>query len=105
MVLEYLEIPYTQSRYGDADEDKWFKTEKPELHAKNPAINLPYLIDGDKVISQSDAIIVYLIHKANRLELLGRNGEEQVLAATTMGVFRDFHRKYIELVYGSKQNF
>jgi len=36
---------------------------------------LPYLIDGDKVISESDAIAVYLCHKANRKDLLGRNAD------------------------------
>lgn len=40
---------------------------------KNPFANLPYLLDGDKVISESDAIIVYILHKTGRLDLLGRN--------------------------------
>lgn len=67
---------------------------------KNPAITLPYLLDGETVISESDAIIVYIIHKAKKTELFGRNADEQTRIATTMGVIRDLHSKYIGLVYG-----
>ncbi len=67
---------------------------------KNPALTLPYLIDEDRVVSESDAILVYLCHKAGRADLLGRNGDEQVDLATAHGVYKDFHPKYIGLVYG-----
>lgn len=56
---------------------------------------MPYLIDGDHLISESDAVIVYVCHKGNRTDLLGSNCEEKVLAATAIGVFRDYHSKYI----------
>lgn len=105
MVLEYVGIPYTENKYNADNENKWFSEEKPEYIKKNPAANLPYLIDGDRFISESDAIIVYAIHKAKKTELLGRNAEEQVLAATTIGIYRDYHKKYVALVYGSKENF
>ena len=68
---------------------------------KNPAITLPYLIDGDKVISESDAVCIYLLHKANRADLMGRNAEEQVMLATVMGVVKDMHPRYIKFCYGS----
>lgn len=67
---------------------------------KNPAITLPYLLDGDKVISESDAIQIYIAHRSGKSELLGRNADEQVSLATVMGVVRDLHPKYINLVYG-----
>lgn len=67
---------------------------------KNPAITLPYLLDGDKVISESDAVQIYIVHKSGKVELLGRNADEQVSLATVMGVVRDLHPKYINLVYG-----
>lgn len=28
-----------------------------------------------------------------------------MLAATTIGIYRDYHKKYVSLVYGSKENF
>ena len=63
-------------------------------------MTLPYLKDGDKLIAESDAIMVHLCHKAGKLELLGRNADEQVLLATILGVLKDFHPNYVRLVYG-----
>ena len=45
-LLEYCGVPYTQELYEGANRDKWFNEDKPKLGAKNPAITLPYLIDG-----------------------------------------------------------
>ena len=67
---------------------------------KNPAINLPYLIDGENVVSESDAIIIYAIHKCNKLDLLGRNGEEQTSIFTFNGVIKDLLAKYLAFIYG-----
>lgn len=71
------------------------------MSQKNAALTLPYLIDGDKVISESDAICVYICHKADKKELLGRTADEQVNLATVLGIYKDFHPHYIRLVYGA----
>lgn len=68
---------------------------------KNPAVNLPYLIDGERVISESNAILIYLCHKVGRVDLLGRNADEQVLLATAFGVYKDFHPALSALVYNT----
>ena len=60
---------------------------------------MPYLLDGDKVISESDAICVYLCHIANRKDLLGRNADEQVALYTALGVLKDAHPVYVGYVY------
>ena len=73
MLLEYVGIPYDEVKYTGETRDKWFSEDKPELLKKNAASNLPYLLDGDKVISESDAIQIYIVHKSGKLELLGRN--------------------------------
>ena len=104
-LLEYCGVPYTQEKYsGPEDANRWFKEQKPKMMQKTPAINLPYLIDGDKIISESDAICIYICHKSKKVELLGRNPDEWVLSATVHGVFKDFHRAYIKLVYGKYEN-
>ena len=41
-----------------------------------------------------------LQHKAGKLELLGRNADEQVHLATVLGVLKDFFVNYVRLVYG-----
>ena len=101
MIMEYLRIPYEMVHYNADTRQKWFKEIKPELIKKNPAVTLPYLIDGDKLITESDAICVYLVHKGNRADLMGRNAEEKVIFATVMGVLKDFHARYVKFVYGS----
>ena len=101
-IIEYCGLPYTQEVYRNPEDgDKWFKEDKPKLIEKNPAVSLPYLIDGDKVISESDAICIYICHRSKKVELLGRNPEEWVLTATVHGVFKDLHSAYIKLVYGT----
>jgi len=51
-LLEYLSIPYNEVKYeGPEGRAKWFNEDKPKLIEKNPALTLPYLIDGDKIIS------------------------------------------------------
>ncbi len=101
-LLEYCAIPYTQDTYEGAEgRNKWFTEVKSKLQEKNPAITLPYLIDGDKVISESDAICVYICYKGNKPELMGRDMDEKVKMATIHGVYKDFHPIYIKLVYGT----
>lgn len=51
LLLEYLNVPYEQKLFTNENRPEWFDVLKPELVKKNPAINLPYLQDGDKVIT------------------------------------------------------
>ncbi len=44
--------------------------------------------------------MVYICHKSKRLDLLGRNVEEQVMLATVYGVLKDTGSAFIQLVYG-----
>lgn len=99
MLLEYVELPYEQVIYEVENAATWFSETKPKLLVKNPAANLPYLLDGENVVSESDAIMIYIAHRSGKPELVGRNAEEQVSLATTMGVVRDLHAKYVNLVY------
>lgn len=47
----------------DYSKSSWFTSMKPELIKKNPLINLPYIIDGDVVVTQSNACLSYLGRK------------------------------------------
>jgi glutathione S-transferase len=71
LLLEYVQIPYDEKVFTPETRPEWFETLKPEYVKKNPAANLPYLLDGDKLITETGAIMVYLCHKANRTDLLG----------------------------------
>ena len=67
-LLEYCGLNYIEKPYRiPEDANTWFEEDKIKLAEKNPAINLPYLIDGDKYISESDAIMIYVCHKSNKV--------------------------------------
>jgi glutathione S-transferase len=69
---------------------------KPGLKAKNALMNLPYVIDGDNIVTQSNAFLEYL---GRKFGLLGSNeGEEAkvrqcmdqmpyIFATVLLGVF------------------
>ena len=105
LLLEYCGVPYNQEIYdSQPGREKWQQTVKPKLIQQNPAVTLPYLIDGDKLISESDAICIYICLKGKKPELLGRNADEQVHMATIHGVYKDFHPNFVRLVYGKYEN-
>ena len=52
-LLEYCGVEYTQVVYqlSKKDLERWVHVDKPKLIGQNPAVTLPYLIDGDRLIS------------------------------------------------------
>ena len=93
-LLAYLNLTYEDKHYNDRDE--WFNKDKPKFKGDFP--NLPYLIDGDKQISESQAILVYLSLKANREDLLGTTNEDKVHIAQINGVFEDLKKDFLAIV-------
>ena len=59
-ILEYTEQEYTEKRYSNPQD--WFGKDKPEL--KTPYPNLPYITDGDFSLSESNALINYIVRKS-----------------------------------------
>lgn len=100
LILEYTNLPYTQEIFTAEAPEKWFNDRKPELIKKNPAINLPFLIDGDKVISESNTLMIYVAHRSGKKELLGRNFDEQLNITTVEGVCKGLHQEFLKLSYG-----
>ncbi|XP_077983079.1 glutathione S-transferase Mu 4-like [Glandiceps talaboti] len=75
LLLEYSGIEYEDKMYvcgpaPDFNRECWIK-EKYDLGLDFP--NLPYMIDGDVKLTQSNAILRYIARKAN---LLGTNEKE-----------------------------
>ena len=93
-LLAYLNLAYEDKQYVDRDE--WFKKDKAAI--KNDFPNLPYLMDGDKHITESEAIFVYIALKANREDLLGATNEDRVQVAQLKGVFQDFRREFMAVL-------
>lgn len=80
-------MPYEEKRY--ADPAQWNADFESEPMKNHPLCNLPYIKDGDRYIYESGAIPVFLAHRFNRVELLGRDAKEQVLQAQVRGLTQD----------------
>mmetsp|Transcript_373 Transcript_373/g.530 ORF Transcript_373/g.530 Transcript_373/m.530 type:complete len:81 (+) Transcript_373:71-313(+) len=71
MILEYSKTNYRDNQYqvtgepGNWDKSCWFVGAKPLLLPKNPLLNLPYVLDGDVLVTQSNACLKYLGRKLN----------------------------------------
>jgi glutathione S-transferase len=69
MMCAYAGADYDAKTYevtgsdGNWDRSAWITDAKPGLKAKNAMMNLPYVIDGDVVITQSNACMDYLGEK------------------------------------------
>jgi len=82
MTCEHAGADYTPVNYlatkidGVLNKDSWFKDPKAkaDILAKNPFANLPYVIDGDLCICQTNACFKYLGRKFN---LYGKDAGER----------------------------
>lgn len=81
MMVMYANCPLNAVNYdcaikegGGFDASSWFSV-KPEFKAKNPFINLPYVQDGEVLVTQSNACLSYL---ARKLGLWGNNPAEEI---------------------------
>jgi len=83
MLLNYLQLDYTFKGYELTEYKRWHDVDKPQLRTDFP--NLPYLKDGEEVITESDAIVQYICFKANRGDLVGETNEERVRIARFRG--------------------
>ena len=63
--VEHEDKQYEKTLHEDGSTtgDEWFNVRKPELLKKNPMVNLPYVADGDFVVTQSNACLLYLGRK------------------------------------------
>jgi len=101
MMLEYAEVEYEDKMYDPIkDREEWFDKDKPELLAKNPLANLPYLVDGETVVCQTNAIFLHLGEK------FGWNGNsvpETLLILQLLDEIYDLRNEMIQLVYSFKK--
>lgn len=60
MMFAFKKQAYKNVAYGDDAPAEWFGGDKKAIQAKNTLANLPYVIDGDTVVTQSNSVLVYL---------------------------------------------
>ena len=96
MLLEYLEIPYVEEKYKEVEE--WLP-KKQSGAMEFP--NLPYLIDGDLTLTESEAILAHLAIKANKPELNGKD-QDRVRFLQLRGVITEIGPRLGQYAYESK---
>lgn len=98
MIFEYKEAKYKDIQYTSGE--MWFKGRKPEILKLNPLANLPYIVDGQTCVAQTNAILVYLGDKYNM------NGSSEAAKLRNLELLceiYDVRNGLIDLVYPFKQ--
>ncbi|XP_048409515.1 glutathione S-transferase Mu 3-like [Stegostoma tigrinum] len=98
LLLEYTGTAYEEKLYscGEApnyDKSCWFDV-KSKLGLDFP--NLPYLIDGDVKITQSNAIMRYI---ARKQKLVGETEDEKIRVDMLENQAMDFRMGFVRLAY------
>lgn len=93
-LAHYLKIDFENKTYTSMEE---WAADKEKLGFEFP--NLPYMIDGDKKITESDAIIVELASRSKDKNLLGKNMTETHML---VGAYKDIFRDASMLAYTCK---
>lgn len=83
---------------GVVDNSDWFN-KKPALFERHPLINLPYLIDGETIVTQSNSCLSYVGRKYN---MYGSTFEENILCDTLLCEVFDLRNKVVGFAYSSK---
>jgi len=78
------------------------ETIKPKMASPFP--NLPYLIDNERIITESDAILFYLACLKGREDLYGVDFEEKLLLLQLRGVIKDVASEISDLIYNPNYN-
>lgn len=60
MMMFFKSQNFTNKAYGADMKETWFGGDKPALAKKNACINLPYIVNGDEVVTQSNTCALYL---------------------------------------------
>jgi len=102
LLLTYLNVPFTERRYvaKGKDREDWNK-EKYTLGLPFP--NLPYLCDGDIKVTQSHAIVQYIVRSYGPY-LSGSNTSHQGEVDMIIGVLYDIRDQFVRLCYSEKYN-
>ena len=96
-LLAFCGIPFTNRSYIDRSD--WFDKDKKELEFDFP--NLPYLIDEEKKITQTKAILKYIALKANKRELIGDTDDKYIQVETALYALDDLRNALYSVIWTS----
>jgi len=94
---EYESVEYdVKPKAQGWDTSEWFNT-KPELLKRNALMNLPYVEDGDVIVTQSNACLMYL---GRKLGLAGKNEAELTIVEQCLCQIMDLRNATVAMAYG-----
>jgi len=96
MMLVYKATPFKNVAYGADMKETWFGADKPELVKKNSCMNLPYILDGDMVVTQSNTCAFYL---GKRLAIDSDDLKASVHNHTVLDQAMDLRNDLMKIVY------
>lgn len=104
MVLEHLEVPYEDKQYTlrKSETGEWSVAEwaKDKYSLDIPFPNLPYIIDGDVKLSQSNAVIKYIARKYSKDgSMLGKDQAAMARVDQIIDVIADLNKAMTAAVY------
>ena len=85
---------------GGWNNSEW-STAKPDLRRLDPFINLPYIQDGEKIISQSNACMLYL---GRKFDMLGCNSDELSACEVLLCEIMDLRNALTTFCYDTTNN-
>lgn len=97
---DYEPVLYTATKTDDGwDCSDWFTREdaKPAILAKNKLANLPYIVDGDTVVCQTNACFQYL---GRKFKLYGNNLSETTKVDQCLCQVMDLRNGMVKAFYG-----
>lgn len=94
LMLAYHKIDFEDKIYYLASSDEWSKKDKLSLNTPFP--NLPYIKDGDFILTESSAVIQYAALKTGNPDLLGKNKLDEIKVTQFAGVLKDQITKLFE---------
>mmetsp|Transcript_92093 Transcript_92093/g.260188 ORF Transcript_92093/g.260188 Transcript_92093/m.260188 type:complete len:243 (+) Transcript_92093:104-832(+) len=97
MMLEYTGADYTDFQVREPGE--WFGSKKEAVKAKNPLANLPYILDGNVCVCQTNACFLYL---GDRFGLNGKTSADRLSTVQLVEEIYDLRNMVIDLVYPFK---
>ena len=96
LLLSYTGAAWEDVQYSQSEQ--WFGKDKMGLGLDFP--NLPYLIEGNYNITETNAICTYIIDRSSkREELLGATHQERAKILSVSGVITDVIDEMNKMVY------
>jgi len=99
MMFSYAGIEIKETRYAWAGAGDWFGKDKPRLAEKNSLANLPSVVDEGRVVTQSNAVLLYVGRKCG---VAGSSDDQRTDVEQILCDAYDLRDHFVQLAYWFK---